>query len=246
MRRDSNYWFVDQYNPEFNRAIMPMKGGYTDNYYMQMAQNIRRYKGVRPIPEMKGLAEIAVDGEFADWDTIGVEYRDTVGDTFHRNYKGYGGLHYTNDSGRNDIITCKAAVGEEHIYFLAETKETITPYTDNNWMLLLIDADQNHDTGWYGYDFLINKNIKDDKTTTVLQYTSGGSWEQKADITYRVTGNQLELAVPRELLGLKGDTVTFDFHWCDNPETLEDPISLCTHGDSAPNRRFNYRCIWAK
>ena len=22
-----------------------MKGGYTDNYYMQMAENIRRYKG---------------------------------------------------------------------------------------------------------------------------------------------------------------------------------------------------------
>ena len=114
MRRDSNYFFVDQYNPEFNRAIMPMKGGYTDNYYMQMAQNIRRYKGVRPIPEMNGLAEMAIDGEFADWGAVGVEYRDTAGDTFHRNYKGYGGLHYTNDSGRNDIITCKAA-GEEHV-----------------------------------------------------------------------------------------------------------------------------------
>lgn len=246
MRRDSNFWFVDQYNQEFNRGIMPMKGGYTDNYYMQMAQNIRRYKGVRPIPEINGLATMAIDGEFTDWDAIKVEYRDTIGDTFHRDYKGYGGLHYTNDSGRNDIITCKAAVGEECVFFFAETKEAITPYTDDNWMLLLIDADQNHDTGWYGYDFLINKNIKDDKTTTVIHYTEDGSWEQKADITYRVAANQLELAVPRELLGLTGDTVTFDFHWCDNPETLETPISLCTHGDSAPNRRFNYRYVWKK
>lgn len=32
MRRDSPYFFVDQYNSEFNRAIQPMKGGYTDNY----------------------------------------------------------------------------------------------------------------------------------------------------------------------------------------------------------------------
>ena len=44
MRRKSNYYFVDQYDAEFNRSIEPMKGGYTDNYYMQMAENLRRYK----------------------------------------------------------------------------------------------------------------------------------------------------------------------------------------------------------
>ncbi len=37
MRRKNPYFFVDQYNAEFNRAIQPMKGSYTDNYYMQMA-----------------------------------------------------------------------------------------------------------------------------------------------------------------------------------------------------------------
>ncbi|MCP4645505.1 MAG: hypothetical protein GY851_33990, partial [bacterium] len=46
-RTDSTFRFIDQYNSEFTRCIHPMKGGYTDNYYMQMAQNIRRYKGVR-------------------------------------------------------------------------------------------------------------------------------------------------------------------------------------------------------
>ena len=52
MRRKSLYFFVDQYNSEFNRCVQPMKDGYTDNYYMQMAQNIRLYKGVRPVPEL--------------------------------------------------------------------------------------------------------------------------------------------------------------------------------------------------
>ena len=122
-----------------------------------LEQNIRRYKGVRSIPELKGITPITIDGIFSDWDDIEVEYRDTVGDTFHRDYKGYGGLHYANDSGRNDIITCKVAMGEENVSFFVETKEPLTPRTDPNWMLLLIDADQNHDTGWYGYDFLINK-----------------------------------------------------------------------------------------
>ncbi len=68
MRRESTYFFVDQYNSEFNRCVQPMKDGYTDNYYMQMAQNIRRYKGVRPIPELTGLHAMKIDGDFADWD----------------------------------------------------------------------------------------------------------------------------------------------------------------------------------
>ena len=116
-------------------------------------------------------------------------------------------------------------------------------------MLLLIDADQNPDTGWYGYDYLINQRVVDDKTTTLQRFAPdapGGPWVEVARLNYRYAGNALELAVPRTLLGLKGDAFTFDFHWCDNPTDLKDPISLCTSGDSAPNRRFNYRCIWKK
>ncbi len=247
MRRDSTYFFVDQYDAEFNRTLQPMKGGYTDNYYMQMAQNIRRYKGVRPIPELHGLHPIKIDGEFADWAGLEVEYRDTVGDTVHRDYPGYGGLHYTNDLGRNDIVTCKVAVDRSMVCFYVEANEALTPHTGKNWMLLLIDADHNPNTGWYGYDYLINQRVMDEKTTTLQRYDAnapGGPWVEVARLDYRYSGKALELAVPRKLLGLTGDAFTFDFHWCDNPAELKDPISLCTAGDSAPNRRFNYRCIW--
>jgi hypothetical protein len=249
MRRKSPYFFVDQYNAEFNRAIQPMKGGYTDNYYMQMAQNIRRYKGVRAIPELKGLSKMKVDGNFDDWKKISVEYRDTKGDVFHRDHKGYGGLHYSNNSGRNDIVTCKVAVDKNNVFFYAETDQPLTPSIGNNWMLLLIDADQNPATGWHGYDFLINKKIKDDKTTTLMRYdanTASNHWTEIAELRYRYNGAVLELSVPRSILGLKGDGFTFDYHWADNPEDLETPISLSINGDSAPNRRFNYRSIWKK
>ena len=249
MRRDATYRFIDQYNAEFNRAIAPMKDGYTDNYYMQMAQNIRRYKGVRPMPELKGLHTVAIDGDFADWSGMTVEYRDTAGDTVHRDYNGYGGLHYTNDSGRNDIVTCKVAMDADNVFFYAETKDALSPHTGGNWMLLFIDADHNHDTGWYGYDYLINKQVTNGTQTTLMRYApdaSGGPWVEQEQLQYRYAGKSLELAVPREHIGLKGDALTFDFHWCDNPADLNDPISLCVNGDSAPNRRFNYRCIWKK
>jgi hypothetical protein len=116
-------------------------------------------------------------------------------------------------------------------------------------MLLLIDADQDPNTGWFGYNYLINQRVVDSKTTTIQRYApnvSGGPWVAVTKLDYRYSGKALEMAVPRKLLGLRGDAFTFDFHWCDNPTDLKDPISLCTNGDSAPNRRFNYRCIWKK
>lgn len=246
MGRKSNYFFVDQYNSEFNRTIGPMKGGYTDNYYMQMAENIRRYKGVRPIPVLKDFHTLKIDGDFSDWKKIKTEYRDTKGDVFHRDYNGYGGLHYTNNSGRNDIITSKVAVDKRNIYFYAETDSPLTSYKGENWMLLFIDADKNSATGWWGYDFLINKNIND-KTTSLMKYDSKEKkWKEVKRLNYSYEGNQLEIEVPLKSLNLSQDSFTFDFHWCDHPADLKNQISLCINGDSAPNRRFNYRCIWKK
>ena len=246
MRRESPYFFVDQYNAEFNRAIQPMKGGYTDNYYMQMAQNIRRYKGARPIPENKGFSAMKIDGSFADWDKIKVEYRDTKGDIFHRDHPGYTGVQYTNTSGRNDIITSKVAVDKYNLFFYVETDSALTPHTGNNWMMLLIDADNNSQTGWYGYDFIVNKKVIDDKSTVLMRFQPGNTWVEVEKVSYRYSGKSLELSIPREAIGLDGNALTFDFHWVDNPADLKDPISLATDGDSAPNRRFNYRCIWKK
>ncbi len=247
--RNSPFRFVDQYNSEFNRSVSPMKGGYTDNYYMQMAQNIRKYKGIRPIPIQKGFHQVKIDGQFDDWGKGLTEFRDTRGDTFHRNHNGYGGLHYTNDSGRNDIVTCKVAVDKQFVNFYAETAEKLTPATGNNWMLLLIDADNNSQTGWFGYDFLINKNVKDPNTSTLMRYDNKHPehpWVEVAELKLSYAVNQLEIEIPRKLLGLTTTNFTFDFKWSDNASDLSDPISFCTNGDTAPNRRFNYRFIWSQ
>jgi hypothetical protein len=135
------------------------------------------------------------------------------------------------------------------VYFYVETNEALTPHTDPNWMLLLIDADKNSKTGWYGYDFVVNKKVIDDKTTTIMRYDSSNPadpWVEAAKINYRYSGKTMELAIPRKLLGLTGNAFTFDFKWCDNPPDLVDPISLCVAGDTAPDRRFNYRFIWQR
>ena len=59
---------------------------------------------------------------------------------------------------------------------------------------------------------------------------------------YQVAGNKMEIAVPRKLLGVKGKSeIVLDFHWADNMQNLDDIIEFAVSGDSAPERRFNYR-----
>ena len=240
LERKNPFYFVDQYNAEYNRTIAPMKGGYTDNYYMQMVQNIRRYKGVRPIPENKGLAQIGIDGNMADWQPLEVVYRDTKGDTAHRDHPGYGDLHYTDKSGRNDNVASKVATDGKNLYFYAETAGALSPETDNNWMLLFIDADQSVQTGWGGYDYMVAQQM-------LCRYDKEmNGWVEVAPVQMARNDNALEMSVPRSSLGMKGSKMNFDFKWADNPTTLDNVISLCTHGDTAPNRRFNFRYIWKK
>lgn len=243
-RKDNPFYFVDQYNAEFNRTIAPMKGGWTDSYYMQMVQNIRRYKGVEPVPVFRGTRKIVTDGDLGDWQGVR-PFADTRGDVIHRNHDGYGDLHYTDNSGRNDITAALAAVDNKYVHFAAETVSDLTPSTDPGWMLLLIDADQDARTGWHGYDYIVNHEVTDATHTTLKRYDSAtGRWEKIADIPYAYKGRTLEVAVPRRLIGKRGRDVGLDFKWADNPSSLDDIISLCTSGDTAPNRRFAYRFIW--
>lgn len=242
--RRNPFYFVDQYNAEFNRTIQPMKGGYTDNYYMQMVQNIRRYKGVRPLPVHRMTKGMKVDGLFQDWERVEAVYRDTPGDVLHRHHPGYGNLVYTDTTGRNDIVLSKVASDRRNVYFYVETAETLSPETDPNWMLLLIDADQNPQTGCMGYDFVVNAHIVGGGQTLLMRWDEANNrWDEAnaLPIRYARGDRQLELALPLKWMGMKPTRLAFDFKWADNPTSPTDIISISTTGDTAPNRRFAYR-----
>lgn len=237
--------FVDQYNHEYSRDCEPMAGGHTDNYYYQLASWIRHFKGVRPMPAAHGPHTIIIDGQFSDWDGIQPEFRDTIGDIQHRNHRGYGDLVYTNTTGRNDFVISKAAYDEEKLYFFAQTNGHITPHMDPMWMLLLLDMDQDASTGWLGYDYLVNLEVTDETTTSIHRWNEG-SWHIVGRATYQVSGNGIELALSRGMIGESGSAIAFDFHWADNIQSFGGIAELACDGDSAPNRRWNYRFEVAK
>ena len=64
---------------------------------------------MRERPRAGGPSRIALDGAFEDWAAVTPEYRDTIGDTVHRDHPGYGSLVYRNATGRNDFVIAKAA-----------------------------------------------------------------------------------------------------------------------------------------
>ena len=286
--RDNPFYFVDQYNAEFNRSIQPMRGGYTDNYYMQMVQNIRRYKGVRPTPLHRGYPSSSflqspsssssqnpsssslqspspsslqspsssssqypspssssqppspslgpVDGG----SSAVAHYLDTRGDILPRNHHGYGGLHYTDSTGRNDIISSCAFVTRKSLVLTATTAGTLTPSTDPNWMLLYLDTDTDPSTGWQGFDYLVREGW-------LFRYDAPThTWLPLTPVAQTTNDRQLTLQIPRKALNLKQKAFTVDFKWADNPTQPFDIISVCTTGDTAPNRRFRYRFRWQR
>ena len=234
------WYFVDEFNKEFNRDIEPMKDGYTDNYYYQMIANIRKYKGMSPPQPLSDPKTIEIDGSFDEWQDVTPVFTDAPGDVMDRNYRNVNNSNtYTTSSARNDIVESRAIYDSENVYFYVRTKENLTSSTDPNWMLLFIDADRKKGTGWEGYDFVINHSITAGNETTIKRW-NGRIWTDDKPGSFQVSGNEMEISIPREHLRMSETDPQFYYHWADNPKHLKDITAFFTDCESAPDRRFNY------
>ena len=229
-------WFCDLANPEYSRDIEPsLSAGLKDHYYMQLVNNIRRYKGMKKIAKASILTSPIKN--FNDWDRVDIVYTDYTGDVLHRNHTGAQSdpvTTYTNTTGRNDFHIMKVAHDKKNVYFYVKTMESITHNTNDNWMRLYIDADRNFSTGWKGYDYRIIGGI------TLQQYING-EWKNvnKKSLNYTIEKNKIMISVPRSFLHLMPEKINFEFKWTDNMQT-EDPMDWYVNGDTAPGGRFNF------
>lgn len=250
-------FFVDQATVEFSRDAEPMKGGYKDNYYLQMVDFIRRFKGLGTQAFPGCPQSIHIDDAFGQWEDVQPTYRDFVGDTESRLHRGFGLLTiYTDDTGRNDLEIMKVARDAEAIYFYARTVDPIvTDDTNRNWMMLFIKSAGDGEPDWEGYQFVVNRTVIDETTTTLEVSRGGWDWERVGELEYRKLGNEFHVAVPRSLLGIEaGEPVHIEFKWVDNTregslallpgeaatEAGLDVMDFYLHGDAAPDGRFTY------
>jgi len=233
--------FVDQFDADYSRDIEPMKGGFGDDYYYQLVANVRRYKGCPPLPQGTGPKTIRIDGSFDQWKPVGPEFTGNVGDTSPRDSDGVAGTHYTNHTGRNNLVSMKVARDSRTVYFYLRTQNPITPPATAAGTWLLIDADRNAGTGWEGYDFIVNRTAENG-AAWIEKNTGGWNWKRVAKARLRVEGRELQLAVPRSALGIRaGKRISFDFKWVDNLQRPGDIMDFYLSGDAAPPGRFNFR-----
>tara|TARA_R110002051_G_scaffold238391_2_gene299142 strand:- start:483 stop:2261 length:1779 start_codon:yes stop_codon:yes gene_type:complete len=235
-------YFVDAYTEEFNRDMAPMKDGHTDNYYYQLVSNIRKFKGMNAPVKFYQNNKIKIDGDFKDWANVQPEFYDPTGDTMHRDFAGYDpDTNYKNKTGRNDIISSKVGLDKNDVLFYVKTQDKLTSYKNDKWMLLFIDADKDINTGWEGYDYVVNYDITSSKKSTLKKW-NGTIWVDAGKVTYKTTNNELELCINKKDIGIS-ENVDFYFKWADNSIELKNISSFFMNGDTAPDRRFKYHFL---
>ncbi len=247
---------VDQFDNEYSRDIEPSKGELKDHYYYLTANYIRQYKGCNPIPTPSENKTININGGVSQWNDVAPYYASYIGNTEDRDSDGYKIIrksivgHYTETSGRNDIIGSQVARDDDYIYFNVECAENITPYTDNLWMTLYIDIDQDNQ-GWETFDYVINKSAASANTLVLERFTGNGYDSKKvADVEYNVDGRYMMVKIPKSAFGLEGDDFTINFSWTDNVHDegnydafSGDIMDFYISGDVAPGGRFKYSYI---
>lgn len=232
---EGNSQFVDGYIAEFSRDIEPMKGGHRDNYYYQLVNFIRRYKGVRPAPEVEAVP-IAVDGDFADWDQVRLEFRDTIGDVQQRIGTGWNQtVSFFNTTGRNDIERAKVATDGAKAFFYVQAGAPIVGTGGPRCMTLLVDTDADGATGWRGFDVAVNRAV-----FGRAERWDGNGWVDVGPVDIRTTGTEIELALSPTDLGLSRIPEVMTFKWADNYSESGAADDFTVFGDVAPDDRFRY------
>lgn len=234
--------FVDEYSAEKSRDIEPVKswGNKGDVYYMQLVSNIRKFKGM-PAEELASASQTIPMDDPGAWSTVKPEYISPKGNVLHRNHAGQGtSLVYTNKTGRNDIVMSKVARDKDFLYFYVETADPLTNQSDAKWMRLFIDTDRKKETGWEGYDFVVNRTNPTD-SASIEKSVNIWNWSKVGNAGYTVIGKTLVVKIKRSVLAVTDDKLlNIEFKWSDNMQEEGNIMDFYVNGDAAPGGRFNF------
>lgn len=218
-------FFVDVYTPEFSRDIEMMKGGYNDNFYMQLVENVRKFK--------------FTEGSHHN---VQATYVDFAGDAISRDFVNAASTgKYTDNSNRNDITKINILHDERKIYFMIQTLDDITRHNGEelNWMNVLIKT-RKEGPSFEGYQFVINRKPGKTDKTSVERSTGGYRWEYVGDADYSIEKNVLQLSIPLALLEVPESNYSIEFKVADNVTGFDNLMDYYVTGDSAPLGRLNF------
>ncbi len=236
-------YFVDTFNEEYSRDIEMMKGGYGDNYVLQLMRLNRAYSYNEAKHYKYNKNSINInDNDLSDWNNITSIYKDFNGDALSRNFISSDQKHYlTNDTNRNDISKVYVTNDDKNLYIRVDTVNDLTTRNsdDKCYMNIFINTKKNNDT-FMGFDYVINRNqngndisierVKDGFKTTLLDI--------KGKIN--IIDNVMEVSIPLNALNLDSNNMNISIKVTDNVINQDDPMDYYVNGDSAPIGRLGY------
>ncbi len=219
--------FVDCCDENSSRDFEPSAGILGDNYYLQLASYITKFKGSSSRVVKSENVTIDINGDFSQWDSrkITAVYKDYDNDIVDRNAPDFAGNIITDTSGRNDIVNMKVTEDGDNYYFYVDTVQPLTPADGGSWMSLFINE-----------NIVINRTAPENGKTAVEKIVDG-KFEKIGEAEIRYEGNKLMLSISKSISGISDG---FSFKWADN--YIENNVySFYTSGDSAPYGRLCYR-----
>ncbi len=238
------YIYVDSADMQYSFDIEPMLGGFEDAYYIQMMSHIRRYKydSLTGKTALTLHKTIDINGSAAQWEDVDAVYRRVGQDDGKRGkYGASKTVDYACDPVKNNIVEVRATSDDQNLYFMIKTTEPITEVTDgtSNRMNIFIGRGRPEaGKGWEGYEFAINR-TRSGSTAAIESLRADYSGGQVGEATFSVQGNILQIAIPREAVGL-ADGGDFYFKVADGVENPEEIMNYYGSGRSLPLGRLSY------
>lgn len=206
----------DCVNGEYSRDIEPMVGGYGDAYYMQLIDEVRKFKGIdkelsRAVPFMAHNFTMAKG---------------------QRKSETFNGV-ITDNSLRNIIIAVSVDKQGDNLLFSATTRDNIDETNIvGDWMRLLVNTKDSNDFE-YCFNLRADRNGK-----TVAAQKQNGKWKRIGIIDYEVKENKITLTVPCTMIG---DVQNINFKWVDSVCHCFKSEDFYLYGSCAPLGALYYR-----
>jgi len=232
----------DCLNEEYSWDIEPMMGGYNDAYYIQLIQNVRKYKGISGSPVVKDERTIDVEGSASQWESVKNVYRNIGSKNYGRDYAAFAVERYTMEAPENNLQEIKVTNDKDNIYFYISSEGDISGYseTKTNWMNIYIGTGTIKHQGWEGYNYVINRKRRSEGAAEIEKLDSTGTGEKTGEAEYRISGNVMQVKIPREALSLTDSTISIYFKVSDGVEKPEDIMDYYVTGKSLPMGRLSY------
>jgi hypothetical protein len=232
--------FVDLCDQNNSRDIEPMRGGHWDSYYMQLINDVRKYKGY-PSEEVDCQQKtIQLAGGFDQWNSVASLYKGFAGSTVPRHEKGFGDLLYVDTTGRNDLCIMKICHDLENLYFYTETVHDITPPDNEAWMNLFISIAGSDEPDWEGYHYAVNRKPPNERGAVLEKCLGGWNWKYVSSLDYRLEKNYLHFKIPRKLVNMDHGSFELHFKWADHAVINGDIYDFYSKGDTAPVGRLHF------